>query len=251
MLPWFIVAGLLAMAPAPSSAQNRWSWPEEPSNTQVLGEDVVGARLGSVMKGFTTALGVRCHHCHVGEEGVPFGEWDFASDEKPAKETARLMLRMMGTINQDYLAEVPREEGQEPVNFWCHTCHAGRLRPATLVEELKPETDEGADAVLARYRDLRERYYGRGAYDFGEAALNQIGYHFLQGGDAEAAIRIFEVNAEHFEDSANAYDSLAEAHLASGNEDRARELYQRSLELNPRNANAKKMLDQIGAKGER
>lgn len=245
------VVGLLVLLPTLTSAQNRWSWPEEPENIQVLGEDVGGAQLGSVMRGFATSLGVRCHHCHVGEEGVPFSEWDFASDEKPEKATARLMLRMMKTINQDYLADVPREDGVEPVNFWCHSCHAGRPRPATLVEELRTKTEEGVDAVLAHYRDLRERYYGRGAYDFGEASLNQIGYQFLQGGDVEAAIRVFELNAEHFEDSANVYDSLAEAYVAHGEKERARELYRKSLELNPRNVNAQKMLEQLEAEGER
>lgn len=40
------------------------------------------------MRGFTRALGLRCSHCHVGEEGAPLATYDFAADEKPLKARA-------------------------------------------------------------------------------------------------------------------------------------------------------------------
>jgi len=47
-----------------------------------------------MMRNFAGALGVRCHFCHVGQEGQPLGQFDFAKDEKRTKLTARQMMRM-------------------------------------------------------------------------------------------------------------------------------------------------------------
>ena len=64
----------------------------------------------------------------------------------------------------------------------------------------------------------------------------------------EAAIAAFALNAESYPKSFNVWDSLAEAHKAAGHRDKAVELYRRSLALNPENANAKRMLEELGAK---
>jgi predicted negative regulator of RcsB-dependent stress response len=41
------------------------------------------------------------------------------------------------------------------------------------------------------------------------------------------------------------YDSLGEAYMKAGNKDEAIRNYKKSLELNPKNDNAKKMLEKI------
>jgi hypothetical protein len=46
-----------------------------------------------LMRGYAIGLGIRCHHCHVGEGDDP-STFDFASDAKPAKTLARQMMRM-------------------------------------------------------------------------------------------------------------------------------------------------------------
>ena len=63
------------------------------------------------MRGFSRALGVRCQYCHVGEEGQPLSEFDFASDDNPNKDRAREMLRMLGTVN-DHLDKIERSGDQ-------------------------------------------------------------------------------------------------------------------------------------------
>ncbi len=148
------------------------------------------------MTGFTRALGVRCSHCHVGEEGKPLSTYDFASDDNPNKNRAREMLRMLGSVN-DHLKKI-EPSGEQRINMWCHTCHRGRPRPMTLGEELN-ETyrTRGLDAALAHLADLKERFYGKGAYDFtSERTLNTLGYAALTHDDAAGAIKIFEMNAE-------------------------------------------------------
>ncbi|HUG38147.1 MAG TPA: tetratricopeptide repeat protein, partial [Candidatus Limnocylindrales bacterium] len=97
------------------------------------------------------------------------------------------------------------------------------------------------DATLALYRDLRERFHGRGAYDFGERSLNDFGYSLIEE-SPDDAVAVFHLNAEQFPESANVWDSLAEAYMAAGDRERAIEHYEKALELDPENENAREKL---------
>src|SRR5580704_16875114 len=163
---------LLTILSAPlADGQQIWSWPEKPSNLQVLPKDWPGSRLQPVMAGFTRALGVRCSYCHKGEEGKPLSTYDFATDDNPNKNRAREMLRTLNDI-EDHLKKI-EPSGDRRVNLWCHTCHHGRPRPMTLDEELGEQyRKKGLQAALDDYADLKKKYYGRAAFDFGEGSLN-------------------------------------------------------------------------------
>src|SRR5690349_11296304 len=63
-------------------------------NLKVLPADISGGQLLANMKFFAQSLGVRCTYCHVGEEGKPLSTFDFASDSKEHKNTARAMMQM-------------------------------------------------------------------------------------------------------------------------------------------------------------
>lgn len=237
------VFSLAILLGVPARAQDRWSWPEKPSNLQVLPKDWPGSRLQPVMVGFTRSLGVRCSYCHKGEEGKPLTTYDFPSDENPNKNRAREMLRMLGSIN-DHLKKI-QPSGDKRVNMWCYTCHRGRPRPMTLEEELGEQYRmKGLQPALDHYTDLKKNYYGKGSYDFGEAALNAFGYEVLEK-DAIGAIQVFKLNAEAFPQSGNVWDSLAEACLKAGDLKKAEEYYEKSLSLDPTNENAKKALKKI------
>jgi tetratricopeptide (TPR) repeat protein len=238
----FVSLALLVISPI--QAQEQWSWPEKPANLQVLPKEWPGSRLRPVMRGFTRALGVRCSYCHVGEEGKPLGSYDFASDANPNKNRAREMLRMLGSIN-DHLKNL-EPSGDKRVNMWCHTCHSGRPRPMTLEEELGEKYRmKGLETALVHYRELKKKYYGRGAYDFGENSLNSFGYELLRNNDTAGAIAAFNLNTEEFPESANVWDSLAEAYMKSGDMKLAEKYYEKSLALDPKNQNAKDMLKKI------
>ena len=231
-------------AAAQEASRDNWRWPEKPQNLQVFPADMPGFRLQAPMRGFAGALGVGCDHCHVGEAGAPLSTFDFASDDNPNKDRAREMLRMLGSIT-DHLRKI-EPSAQPPVNMWCHTCHRGRPRPFTLRDELElAMRDGGVEAAFERHEALRAEHYGRGRLDFGdEGTLNQLGYQLL-GEDPAAAVRIFTANAEHFPDSANVWDSLAEGYRKAGDEARAVEFYEKSLELDPGNLNAKMALQEL------
>lgn len=235
---------MLMVSASPLVAQQPWSWPEKPANIQVLPKDWPGSRLRPVMVGFTRALGVRCSHCHVGEEGKPLSSYDFASDENPNKNRAREMLKMLGLIN-DALKNI-EPSGDKRVNMWCHTCHNGRPRPMTLEEELGEKYRAGGvEAALAHYTTLKQEFHGKGAYNFSEGALNTFGYELLQQEDLAGAVAVFLRNSEEFPESANVWDSLGEGYLKAGDKALAEQAYRKSLALNPNNANARKMLQQM------
>jgi CubicO group peptidase (beta-lactamase class C family) len=63
--------------------------------------------------------------------------------------------------------------------------------------------------------------------------LNQTGYTLLGDGHVEAAIAIFTLNTELRPNSANAYDSLADARLAAGDRKGAAEAYRKVLAALP------------------
>ncbi len=244
---WAVLALMaLAIASPEAGVAQQWNWPEQPENLQVLPKDWTGQRLRPVMTGFTRALGVRCSHCHVGEEGQPLSSFDFPSDDNPNKERARTMLRMLGDINETLKTIEP--SGPEPINMWCHTCHRGRPRPMTLTEEMEETYQaEGFEAALDHYSAMRDRFYGRGAYDFGENSLNSFGYAVMGQDDLDGAVRVFLLNVELFPESGNAYDSLAEAYMNRCDDELAIESYKESLELNPNNNNAVKQLQELEA----
>jgi tetratricopeptide (TPR) repeat protein len=228
----------------PALAQEQWTWPEKPKNLQVFPKDWSGTRLRPVMIGFTRALGVRCSYCHKGEEGKSLSTYDFASDENPNKDRAREMYRMLGDIT-DHLKKIT-PSGDKPVNMWCHTCHHGRPRPMTLDEELAEQyRTRGLKAALDDYTDLKKKFYGRAAYDFGEGSLNTFGYQLLEGKHSAGAVQIFKLNTELFPESANVWDSLAEAYMKAGDPKNAQMNYERALTVDPANQNAKEMLRKL------
>jgi CubicO group peptidase (beta-lactamase class C family) len=78
-----------------------------------------------------------------------------------------------------------------------------------------------------------------------EAEVNAMGYALLRIQKAEQALAVFEVNTRVFPEAFNTWDSLGEAHMILGHDDDAIRYYERSLELNPDNANATAMIARI------
>ncbi len=95
-------AGLVWIAALVLAAPLAAQLPDSFENLEVLSKDIGQRELIEVMKGFSGALGVRCQHCHVGEEGKPLSDFDFVSDERPAKDAARVMIRMTEKINNGF-----------------------------------------------------------------------------------------------------------------------------------------------------
>jgi hypothetical protein len=89
----------------------------------VLRKDIPRAELLATMRGFTQGLGVQCGYCHVEEPAR-----DFASDAKAPKKTARLMMQMVGHVNEMIAGGVGKPAA-DVVQVQCVTCHRGEAIP--------------------------------------------------------------------------------------------------------------------------
>jgi CubicO group peptidase (beta-lactamase class C family) len=98
--------------------------------------------------------------------------------------------------------------------------------------------EQGVDAGTALYEKLRAEHPD---VEF-EPLMNRLGYALLRGESVDEAIAVFELNVEAFPESSNVYDSLAEACMTAGQDDRAIENYQRSYELDPENEGAQRAI---------
>lgn len=122
------VTGLLSafVSAAATPVQQGAFPPARVVNLQVLPKDSTPAAVINVMKQLTQALGVRCDHCHVGTDGQPLTSFDFVSDAKKAKATARAMMRLVEQVNASLDKAVP---GQGTARVTCITCHNGSTTP--------------------------------------------------------------------------------------------------------------------------
>lgn len=81
-------------------------WPVKPINLQVFPSDTKIEKLKNVMFAFSNALGVNCIHCHVAKDKSDFSTYDFASDNNVNKKKARLMLKLVFSINNKSIKEI-------------------------------------------------------------------------------------------------------------------------------------------------
>ncbi len=238
---------LLAAAPAaaPFSAAAQARIPEEFTNLRFLPEDIQQRELIGIMRGFTIQLGVgRCSFCHMVSDGLDQPDDDFSSDDKPTKRKARAMLQMVQAINQNHIAQLPAR-GEPNIEVTCVTCHAGKNRPTTLEQEVTwALADGGIEDMRARSGELRERYFGMGAYNFGSRTLEGIA-RSLQSDNPEAAMAVTEMNLEHYPESAQSWLTKGILHQAAGENEAAIAAFERSLELAPANPVATERLEQL------
>lgn len=90
---------------------------------------------------------------------------------------------------------------------------------------------KGIEEGIAKYHRLKQERPDD--FNFAESELNSLGYSLLQQDKKREAVAIFKLNTEVYPHSANAFDSLAEAYLAVGEAQAARECYEKVLELLP------------------
>jgi len=103
----------------------------------------------------------------------------------------------------------------------------------------------GIDQAVHQYEELKAARPAN--YNFGEGQLNALGYRLVREKKFREAIRILQLNVDAYPQSANVYDSLGEAYMDAGDETQAILNYQKSLQLNPKNANAASWLRKLNA----
>jgi len=82
-------------------------------------------------------------------------------------------------------------------------------------------------------------------YNLSESGINTFGYELIGSNKGEEALKIFKLNTELYPDGFNTYDSYGECLVKLGRLKEGISAYKKSLELNPNNDNAKKVLEEI------
>lgn len=111
-----------------------------------------------------------------------------------------------------------------------------------LVDNSGLLSKKGADLVAA-LREIKTT----GVADVSDREVNRLGYYLLSRDRIADAIEVFRYNVSENPQSWNVYDSLGEAYARHGDRDLAIANYKKSLELDPKNANAQKAIDRLTA----
>jgi hypothetical protein len=241
--PLPLLASLLFLLfPGGAAAQGFGGGP--PRNLQVLPKDLTRGEVTARMRQIAMSLGVRCEHCHVQTTGPDGREQnDFASDDKDAKKVAREMMRMVNDINDKYLIAGMGRTLRERDRVTCETCHHGLSTPKTIQAAVVDAIETaGADSAVALYKSLRERYYGRAAYDFGELALPEVARLTTQ---RPAIVTLLKLNLEYYPRSVPTLGALAQQSLRLGDTAAAVDALTKALAIDPNEQQLRRLLGQL------
>jgi photosynthetic reaction center cytochrome c subunit len=175
-------ASQVTNAPAAKKAEEQFK------NIQVL-KGIPADQLIPAMQFITASLGVECDFCHVAGA--------FEKDEKKTKQTARKMMAMMITINQENF------EGNREVT--CYSCHRGNSKPVGMPPvmgeskgmesgDAEVKIVDGADAKVGgpTADQLFDKYLNAVG---GAAAVEKISSRWMKGtitfGDSNIPIDIY------------------------------------------------------------
>lgn len=151
-----VVAWAVVLVPRLTAQQPALAGATRP-NLKVL-QAVPESQLFLLMNLVADSLGVRCDFCHlqanpdVSKTPSNVGGWNFASDDKPQKQKARDMMRMVMDLNRTQFGGTSR--------VTCYTCHRGATQPSRLpplpppagsVTTAAPVPLPSADQVWANY----------------------------------------------------------------------------------------------------
>lgn len=235
---------VLAALASPLAAQAGKFPPDSLVNTQVIPHNTPVMQVVGMMRNFTSYLGVRCPFCHVGEEGQQLDKFDFTSDQKRTKVVARQMMRMVEEINRR-LDSLPGR-ASNGLQVTCNTCHRGTSRPVPLFSLMVEAAQaSGADSAVRAYKALRERYYGRDAYDFGEGSLNIAAFRLGQAQRFDDAFALLKLNEELYPGSSGMSVFRGNITLMKGDTAGAAAAFREALKRDSTNFEARQRLRAI------
>jgi hypothetical protein len=185
------------------------------------------------------ALGVTCDYCHAGRGASA----RVTASGKPRLDVGREMIAMTIALNATVQAATGKT-ARETTAVTCATCHRGVAIPKPLTDILlEAAVRQSPEIAVAQYRELREKYYGRQAYDFGEQTLLSVARRLAQA-RPELAIPLADLNLEFYPRSVNTLVAKAIAQ-SRRDEEGAVATLKRALEIEPENGEIKGRLYQI------
>jgi len=234
----------VALAPAVLNAQAGKFPPDSFVNLKVFAKNTPTQQLIGQMRNASIGLGVRCVFCHVGEDG-PLDKIDFVSDQKRTKLIARQMFATMLEVNRRF-DSLP-QRATPVVRVGCVTCHRGISRPVPLVNVVSDAAIAvNADSAIRAYRVLRQRYFGKDAYDFTEPTLNEAAANTVRASKPDDALKLLDFNETMFPNSTVIYTQRANILLMKLDTAGAIAAFRKALQFDSTNAQARTRLQALG-----
>src|SRR5262249_23225425 len=158
------------------------------------------------------------------------------SDEKPTKKAARGMMLLARDINSKLPFAVGKADGTT-TRVSCATCHHGVPIPQQLSDiVIDTAAKGGPSAGIAKYKELREKFYGGQSYDFSEGSYIGIAQRVNTAGKQDEALAFLNANLEYFPKSSRTYQMIGTVKSAKGDTAGAVAALQKAVELDPSNA---------------
>jgi hypothetical protein len=201
-----------------------------------LAQDAPKVDRVSQMQQIAQSLGVTCAYCHSAPRG--------SGEPEPKKEIARAMMAMTDDINARIHAATGKGAGQV-TDIQCAYCHRGVPVPRPIGDIVwQAAREKGVAAAIEQYRDLRQHFFGRSTYDFGEDTLIAVANQ-MANARADDAIALMKLNLEFYPQSVRSYMALAFAQTRKLDDMGAIATLEKALEIEPDNSAAKGRLEQL------
>ena len=178
-----------------------------------------------------------------------FTDYSAAEFSENYRWVARYVLQFLQAyLNNDaaarqFLKNEPENNSVPPHLFKMDVRKA--LHPAANIPDFARElATQGFDKATEFYQRVKKNDPG---FKLPEREVNRWGYDLMALGKTAKAVAIFQVNVAMYPESANTYDSLAEAQEAAGDKQGAIANYHKSLSLNDQNQHAVARLKELEA----
>jgi dienelactone hydrolase len=161
--------------------------------------------------------------------------WIDASSGNP---TNRFVEYKTGGHGTELFAPHPELPGE--IVAWYEATLSGKGKPASTSNQARRDlpkvrilmmTDEPGGFARVLDKLTAERKKDPKSSILAAPFVNYLGYLAIQAGDPKSALGLMQMNVDARLTSSNAWDSLADAYLADGQRDKAREASEKSLKL--------------------
>jgi CubicO group peptidase (beta-lactamase class C family) len=147
------------------------------------------------------------------------------------------LIQFIPSSETESMDLVIREDGRRAIRSTYTKMGADEKVPMELLME--GDFDAAMEAMLALKKEDPNNPL------VSEGNLNSLGYELLSMSKTKLAQDIFKVNTMLYPTSSNVYDSYAEASMILGENDLAIENYEKAFSLDPKNINAKNMIEEL------
>jgi len=131
--------------------------------------------------------------------------------------------------------------GQDPAMTAALSWKAGPAVADSVAALVTAGDSAGAERLL---RSAQQQPVNR--YRSFEAEINALGYRLLGGGSSAHAVTVFRINTQVYPHSANAFDSLGEALLTTGQREAGIAAYRQALRIEPGFPPSRQALQRLG-----